>query len=217
MPELRLFPLGSPLFPGMTMPLQVFEPRYLQLIEECQEAGEPFGIALIRSGAEVGETAEPYSMGTTAELKLVRPIRGGRLFVEARGRERFRITELHHDRPYLWADVEYPVDELTEVPAALLEDARARLAEVRRLEAAAMMTYDREPDVPATAGPLADAIAADAVGTAGGGELQRIVETLDVRRRLELATELLGDLVERAHARTQNAVAAHWARPDRLN
>jgi len=217
MSELRLFLLNSPLFPGMTMPLQVFEPRYLRLIDECRDAGEPFGIALIREGVEVEGPAEPFSMGTTAEIQQLAAIARGRLLIRTVGRRRFRIVELHHDRDYGWADVEYPVDELSDVPASLLEESGDRFGELLRLRAAERMTYERSPDIPQEAGALADAIAAAASGAAPGEALQRIVEALDIRRRLELANELLGALLEVAHRRTQVAIAAHWSGPDRLN
>ncbi len=44
--ELRLFPLQSVLFPGATLPLQVFEERYRLLVAECIEEGAPFGVAV---------------------------------------------------------------------------------------------------------------------------------------------------------------------------
>lgn len=217
MSELRLFLLNTPLLPGMELPLQVFEPRYHQLIRECRAAREPFGVSLIREGVEVGGEAEPFSLGTTAEIRLVAPIAQGRLLVRTIGRRRFRILELHHDRPYLWADVEYPVDEAGDMPAALLAEARERFAELARLQAAAKLTYVRTPEVPDAPGALADAIGAAAAGIAPGPALQRIVEAIEVRERLELSNELLTGLLEVAHDQAKAAVAAHWAAPERLN
>lgn len=217
MSELRLFPLNTPLLPGMELPLQVFEPRYHQLIGECRAAGEPFGVALIREGVEVGGEADPFSMGTTAEIRLVAPIAQGRLLVRTIGRRRFRILELHDDRPYLWADVEYPVDNEGDVPATLLAAARERFAELARLRAAAKLTYVRDPEVPDEPGALADAIGVAAAGLAPGPALQRIVEAIDVRERLELSNELLSGLLEVAQEHARTAVAAHWSAPERLN
>jgi Lon protease-like protein len=217
MSELRLFLLNTPLLPGMELPLQVFEPRYHELISECRTNREPFGVALIREGVEVGGDAEPFAMGTTAEIQVVAPLAQGRLLVRTIGRRRFRIHELHHDRSYLWADVEYPVDETADVPESLAAETSERFAELLRLRAAAKMTYERSPEVPAAPGELADTIGAIAAGTAPGPALQRIVETLDVGRRLELANELLSGLLEVAHDQARTAVAAQWAAPERLN
>ena len=217
MSELRLFLLNSPLFPGMELPLQVFEPRYHELISECRQAGEPFGVALIREGVEVGGSADPYPMGTTAEIEQVAPLPQGRLLVRAVGGRRFRIVELHDDRSYAWADVDYPVDEVNAVPETLVAEAGERFAELQRLRAAARMSYERTPTVPEAPGDLADAIATRAAGLAPGEALQRIVEALDVRWRLELANELLSGLLEVAHDQARTTVAAHWAAPERLN
>ena len=120
---LRLFPLESVvLFPGMELPLVVFEPRYQQLTQECLEAKEPFGVLLLRSGREVGggET-KPYEVGTTAEIHKVEQLEDGRLRVMVIGKDRFRVRTFQHDRPYLAAEVEYfPHDAGDEVPADVL-------------------------------------------------------------------------------------------------
>ncbi|MEX0613350.1 MAG: LON peptidase substrate-binding domain-containing protein, partial [Pirellulales bacterium] len=60
---LRLFPLQSVLFPGMRMPLHIFEDRYKTMIRDCIEDDAPFGVLLIRVGAEVGGAAVPYGIG----------------------------------------------------------------------------------------------------------------------------------------------------------
>ena len=67
---LRLFPLQAVvLFPQMELPLVVFEPRYVQLTQECTDADEPFGVVLLKEGLEVGENdADPFKIGTT-EIK----------------------------------------------------------------------------------------------------------------------------------------------------
>ena len=88
MPEtgsLPLFPLGSVLFPGMLLPLHVFEPRYRLLLKRAVQNERPFGIVLIKSGAEVGGPAEPHRIGTTARVVGTTPLPGGRSFVIVRG------------------------------------------------------------------------------------------------------------------------------------
>jgi Lon protease-like protein len=107
--HLRLFPLQSTvLFPGMDLPLVVFEPRYLQLTAECREAGEPFGVLLLREGREVGEVEfEPFTVGCTAHITEVEEMGGGRLRMNAVGARRFRVVSFDRSRPYLAAEVEY--------------------------------------------------------------------------------------------------------------
>ena len=105
---LRLFPLQSlVLYPGMELPLTVFEPRYLQLTQECTDADEPFGVLLLKDGREVGDDpVEPFNVGTTAHITEVSPGGGGRLSVMAVGGQRFRAGAFSHEHPYLSAEVE---------------------------------------------------------------------------------------------------------------
>jgi Lon protease-like protein len=213
--ELRLFPLHTVLFPGMKLPLQVFEPRYRQLVAECMEYAEPFGVSLIREGAEVGGPAVPYTVGTTALVESVTTAPDGRLHLATVGGRRFRVLTLHTDRAYLWADVEYPPDEVVAVPDASMELARNGLATVRRLRATAAGEYEREPHLPPRAGALADLIGS--LATASPAELQQLLETLDVRRRLETALPLLEAAITTAHREAAVAAAARWAKPGSSN
>ncbi len=108
--KLPLFPLRTVLFPGMMLPLHIFEPRYRQMINLCVERGQPFGVALIRSGVEVGGPAEPHSIGTLARITRVERLPDGRMNIETIGQERFRILALHDDESYLTGTVEsYPL------------------------------------------------------------------------------------------------------------
>src|SRR4051794_30925127 len=77
--RIPLFPLGTVLFPGMPLPLHVFEPRYQELVRGCLEGDRTFGGCLIRSGQEVGGPADPYPVGTTCEILQVDRLDGGRL------------------------------------------------------------------------------------------------------------------------------------------
>jgi Lon protease-like protein len=106
METLPLFPLNTVLFPGQLLPLHIFEPRYRQMIGECIQHGQDFGVALIRSGAEVGAAAEPYEVGTTAHIVQVESEADGRMNILCVGAARFRIAHLLHDRPYLSGQIE---------------------------------------------------------------------------------------------------------------
>lgn len=109
--RLRLFPLNSVLFPGAVLNLHIFEPRYKQMINECLEAGEGFGVALIAEGAEAGDpNVLPHDVGSIAEIVDVQPLPFGRYFISTVGRNRFRIREVISREPYLIAEV----DELEE-------------------------------------------------------------------------------------------------------
>jgi hypothetical protein len=214
---LRLFPLQTVLFPGMPLPLQVFEERYRLLISECLANQEPFGVVLIREGPEVGGSAVPYDVGTTARIEHVQPIDGVRLAVQSRGDARFRIAQLHYDRAYLSADVEFPVDEPGDVPESLLEQVSEAYVQLQRLRHTIEGSWEREITPPATAGALADAIGTAAHGVVPPAELQPLLEALDHRRRLERASTLVTNVLEATHRHAQSVVAQRWGGVERRN
>src|SRR6476661_6673430 len=92
-----LFPLGTPLFPGVVLPLHVFEPRYRRLMEDLLSLPESsdrrfFGVVAIRQGWEVERIAPAealYDIGCTAQLQSVRPLSDGGFHVATVGGDRF--------------------------------------------------------------------------------------------------------------------------------
>jgi len=105
--ELPLFPLNTVLFPGMPLPLHVFEDRYKEMVQVCLDEKRPFGVVLIQSGvAEGGPVADPYEVGCAAEIVEVQELEDGRLLIMVVGMERFRILSLDHSLPYLRGEVE---------------------------------------------------------------------------------------------------------------
>ena len=66
--QLPLFPLNLVLFPGMDLPLHIFEERYKSMIGDCLNQNLPFGVVLIKEGLEVGTPAEPERIGTSARI-----------------------------------------------------------------------------------------------------------------------------------------------------
>ena len=90
--EPPLFPLNDMvLFPGMKLPPQIFEERCEEMIVRCSEAGSPFGVLLIKEGQEVGEPAEPCTIGTTARISQVQRLEDGRMNILTEGERRFRV------------------------------------------------------------------------------------------------------------------------------
>lgn len=107
MVELPLFPLNTVLFPGMPLKLHIFEPRYRQMIGECIENDEPFGVVLIKKGQEaLGPLATPYGVGTTADIIEVERLEDKKLNIGTIGRERFRILQADDSGVYLTGRVE---------------------------------------------------------------------------------------------------------------
>jgi len=89
--ELPLFPLHTVLFPDGRLALRIFEQRYLEMAKACLKHGSPFGVCLIRDGAEVGAPATPSEVGTLARIATWDMPQLGLLQVTARGEQRFRI------------------------------------------------------------------------------------------------------------------------------
>ena len=120
---LPLFPLNTVLFPGMPLPLHIFEERYKLMVDECLRDHTLFGVVLIKSGAEVGSPAVPYPVGTTARIVSSERLSEGRLNLETVGEDRFRILELRYHRPYLMGLVEnFPVTDADSPVAPSLAD-----------------------------------------------------------------------------------------------
>ncbi|MBM3946714.1 MAG: hypothetical protein FJ315_04865, partial [SAR202 cluster bacterium] len=133
-----LFPIRAVLFPGVAIPMNVFEQRYRTMMEEVLAGDRTFGIVLIKTGLEVGGPATPMDVGTIASVEDLQRRQDGRMSFNALGRQRFRILELIHDRPYLRGRIKLlPVDE---PPAdATLVD-HVRVSFFVYLEAAAGLT-----------------------------------------------------------------------------
>jgi len=121
---LPLFPLNTVLLPGMTLPLRIFEPRYLRMIRDCLEGDPVFGVLLIKEGQEVGEAAIPHEVGTTARILSVERANPDELHIVAVGEERFMLHGVSHDRPYLVGEVEpFPLEGREAPRAEALFDA----------------------------------------------------------------------------------------------
>ena len=152
--RLPLFPLNTVLFPGVSLPLQIFEERYKLMLRECMESDKMFGVSLIREGAEVGEPAVPHEVGTVAHLVQVAPIEGDRYFVAAVGGRRFRVSEITQWTPFVAAEVEL-LDEGSDegVPDALIEETTSAFSEYARISMGMAGGWVGQPRVPKS--PLA--------------------------------------------------------------
>ena len=132
-----MFPLGNVVLPGELLPLNVFEPRYRQLVLDCLAADVPeFGVVLIERGSEVGGGDVRTSIGTVARIVRVVPLGNGRFEIAAAGIRRVSVLEWLADNPYPRSDVEdwpesEPVDGAALRPA--LERLVERIEETRRL------------------------------------------------------------------------------------
>jgi len=70
------------------------------MIGECIRQGSPFGVVLIRRGAEVGGPAITYNVGTSAYVTQIEQLPDRRLNIQAVGHQRFKIQSVQDDKPY---------------------------------------------------------------------------------------------------------------------
>ena len=115
--ELPLFPLNVVLFPGMRLPLHIFEERYKAMIGDCLEREEPFGIVLIKEGQEVGGPAEPFRVGTSAHILSAHHLDEGRMNILTRGDRRFQVVEITQKEPHMVGQVKYLEEEEGQDPS----------------------------------------------------------------------------------------------------
>lgn len=117
---LPLFPLGTVLFPGMVLPLHIFEERYRRLVADLLDGPEPqrFGVIAIREGHEVGvdSVTSLYDVGCVAVVRDVKRHEDGQFDLVTVGTERFRLGEIDRSLPYLRAQVEVLPDDGADEP-----------------------------------------------------------------------------------------------------
>jgi Lon protease-like protein len=124
--ELPLFPLQTVLYPGLPIPLHVFEDRYRERFARILDGERRFGVVAIVKGRDVDVGATDHPVGCVAEVAEVQRHEDGRLDVVARGRSRFRIDGVVQAAPYIVADV-------STLPEATGEAAEQRTVKAGRL------------------------------------------------------------------------------------
>jgi len=148
---LPLFPLSTVLFPGMRLPLHIFEERYQTLVADLLAGPEPrrFGVIAIRAGREVGadSVAALHEVGCVAVVRQAAPTADGRYDLLTVGTDRFRLVDVDRSRPYLRGEIELlPDDPATEPGAA---EAAAQLAQIPYASMAIITLAFRAGDFPA--------------------------------------------------------------------
>ena len=101
-----MFPLQTVLLPGSPLPLHVFEPRYLAMLDEVVEGNREMGVVLIARGREVGGGDVRCDVGTMARVVEAQPWGDGRLLVTAVGVRRIRVRRWLPDDPHPCAETE---------------------------------------------------------------------------------------------------------------
>lgn len=136
--DIPLFPLRTVLFPGGTLPLRIFEPRYVDMIGWCMREGKGFGVVLLREGSDVldagdpdrkAKTAQIYDVGTQARIIDFDQADNGLLGIVAQGAEKFTVlgTDVARDglmraRVRLLSEPAQPLPEKYETMVDVLQD-----------------------------------------------------------------------------------------------
>jgi len=190
MPSLPLFPLGGTLLPGRRLPLQVFEDRYVALLQHLiDSAGEElgFGVVGIRHGYEVGDRAnELYAIGCLAVLDRVVLVTDGLYLVLIHGTRRFRLDAIDDTAGTPWAtgSVTWLHDVPGDAEAVAAQARSVRDAVASHAHAVGAEASDPPSDPAETAWWAAEALDLDR------DDLQRLLELPEVAARLGLVRRL---------------------------
>jgi ATP-dependent Lon protease len=148
--ELPLFPLPVVLFPGVPLPLHIFEPRYREMLADIRIGNNLFGLSYFDSSASEKELPPIGHIGCVAEVTEEQPLPDGRSNVLTIGLVRFCIEEyVENDSPYLMARVSFFEDQEEDDEA--VEDRSREVAETFTRIARAVRTLNDEranlPDI----------------------------------------------------------------------
>lgn len=203
--SLPLFPLGTVLHPGGSLPLRIFEVRYLDMVRKCQRSGAPFGVVLLTQGSEVNKAPAPdataaaagetfHTIGTLATIVECSTPQPGLMMVRCTGTHRFQVTRSEKLKHGLWiADVTLlPDDQPVAIPPDLAHVAQALNALIQSLHQRAVPA----PEMPVQAPYLLD----DCAWVANrwcellpipAEHKQRLMELDNPLLRLELVSDVL--------------------------
>ena len=191
-----MFPLNAVLYPGVSVPLHVFEDRYRALVHHLLRTEDPsqrlFGSVAIREGYEVGDhgTQSLYRIGVRLQLTEVEARADGSFDVVAVGRDRIQLDRLLTTGDYPVGEVVLVPDGSAEVPEVVVQHARATFTAYRHV----LRSIAGDPlqgELPQDPTYLSWTLAA--CSPLPMGERQQLLEAEDTTERLLLVTDLLRD------------------------
>jgi Lon protease-like protein len=205
--SLPLFPLGTVLYPGGLLPLQIFEVRYLDMISKCHKTGAPFGVVTLTDGAEVqqrsdsepsdnGFAREVFSnVGTLARISEFSVPQPGLMVIRCVGIQRFEISRREKLKHGLWiADVmRIENDQSVKIPDDLQSTATSLAKLIQSLQAR---------DVPASQMPLLPPYQLDDCGWVANRWCELLPIPTELKQRLMMLDnplvrlELVSDMLE---------------------
>jgi hypothetical protein len=129
--EIPIFPLEEPtLFPGISRPLLIFEPRYRAMVADALKGDRIIGMVTLKPGFEANYEGRPpiYDIGCAGQISDYELLPDGRYTIELRGLVKFRVTSEDNRQPYRLARVELISETPTSDELARLSALRERLS-----------------------------------------------------------------------------------------
>ncbi len=200
-----MFPLGTPLVPGSLLPLQIFEPRYQQMMSDVLATSDPeFGVVLIERGHEVGGGDIRSMAGTVARIVDTQVAPDGRRMVLALGIRRLRVHEWLPDQPYPVAQVnDWPDASSVGIDSAELNRLFDKVIEVSSLFEQLGGPPLRLADIEISDDASFASFQLVALAPIGPADRQRLLVCADPASRLELLESALSDVEAACRFRLQ--------------
>lgn len=146
--ELPLFPLPIVLFPGVPLPLHIFEPRYRQMLVDVRKNNSLFGLSYFDPSSSISERPLPGHIGTVAEISETQTMPDGRSNILTVGLVRYRADDyVERGDPYLVARVSFFEDE-EEDESMLGESSREVAQFFTRIARAVRLINDERANLP---------------------------------------------------------------------
>jgi Lon protease-like protein len=203
--ELPLFPLPLVLFPGVPLPLHIFEPRYRSMLADVRASNGLFGLSYFDMSAAVSERPPIEHVGCAAEVMEVQPAPDGRSNILTVGLVRYRVESyVERGDPYLVGRVEFFEDEEEDAP--LLSKRAHEVAEMFTRITRAMRTINDDrsaaPELPESEPERLSFLVA-AVVEMEAEDKQELLELRSTAERLRRLYSLLAQAVESYESRAR--------------
>lgn len=197
---LPLFPLPEVvLFPGMSLPLHVFEDRYKEMISLCLKNDKKFGAVLLEDDlcAEIG---------TVAVINEVEKLEDGEMNLMVEGKHRFKILNLVSEEPYYVAEIQ----EYEDSQKTIDESIKKTLKQIKELSTKALALYDEVSEeelsktlkLPDDPNELLFLVAGNL--TCSYEEKQNLLESRSIKERAKKVLSLLKEEIERLNVLLEN-------------
>jgi Lon protease-like protein len=159
--DLPLFPLNTVLFPGVELPLHIFEDRYRLMINECLAGSRDFGVLLAGAAMEGNGLVVGQAVGTSARITQIQRLEDGRMDIVTTGMQRFRVLQLLRVKPYMIGRVEgFPLEEVDSAPVTdLVPQVASLFTQYLRLAGEVLGSLIEIESIPRDASGLAYTIA----------------------------------------------------------